>query len=191
MNSKKSLLLASIFIIFGALSRLLITIPNVSVLESLALFGGAYFMLKRFAFIIPLAAYLVSDFVINNTIARVWYPEVEGLVLFAPHMTYSIIGIVLIVIFGKLMLKKVNLLNGAFGVVGATLIFWLVSNFGVFLSAPMYSKDFVGFGACYAAALPFLYRSLAGNAFFALVLFGSFEFLLNQYPTLIPAKQNV
>lgn len=191
MNSKKSLILAGIFIMFGALSRLLITIPNVSVLESLALFGGSYFMLKRFAFIIPLAAYLFSDFIINNTIARVWYPEVEGLVFFAPHMKYTIVGILLIVVFGKFILKKVNLLNGIFGVVGATLIFWLVSNFGSFLSSPMYTKDFAGFASCYALALPFLARSLAGNVFFAALLFGSFEYLLRQYPALIPAKQNV
>jgi len=188
-NTKKAIGLAGIMVFFGAISRLLLQyLPNVSALESLALFGGAYFTLKRFAFIVPLAAYMISDFVINNTTARIYFPKHEGLVFFSNYMLYTLAGIVLVVIFGKFVMKNINLKTGIAGILGATFLFWLVSNIGSFISNPMYTKDIAGLAMCYTAAIPFLVKSLVGNFIFGGVLFGSYEWLRNQYPTLLPVK---
>jgi hypothetical protein len=56
----------------------------------------------------------------------------------------------------------------------ASVVFYLVSNFGVWLQGKLYAMTWEGLGACYLAALPFFKNMLAGNAVYALVLFGGF-----------------
>lgn len=190
-SPNKSILIAILLVILGAVSRLIINIPNVSILESLALFGGAYFALKRFAFLIPLAAMFASDFIINNTIARQWFPQHEGLVFFSDYMIWNVVAIILVVLFGKVLLKKISTARVAGGVLGATLIFWGVSNIGAFLSMPIYPRSIAGLITCFEVAIPFLKYSLAGNAFFALVLFGSYEFLSARFPKIQLEYRNI
>jgi len=180
-NSKKSIITASLLIIFGIVSRfLLVNQPNVSGLETLALFGGSYFLLKRFAFIIPIAAYMLSDFIINNTIYSAYYAD--GVVFYQNYMLWTIGSLLLIVVLGKFLMQKVNLTNTIFGILGATTIFWLVSNFGDWIGGVTYAKSFSGLITCYVAAIPFYTYSLIGNAAFGLVLFGGYEWIKSNAP---------
>jgi hypothetical protein len=180
-NSKISVITASLLIFFGIVSRfLLVNVPNVSGLETLALFGGSYFLLKRFAFIIPIAAYMLSDFIINNTVYSAYYSD--GVVFYQNYMLWTIGSLFLIVILGKFLLQRVNLKNTVFGVLGATTIFWLVSNFGDWLGSAVYAKSFSGLIACYIAAIPFYAYSLIGNAAFGLILFGGYELVKSNAP---------
>lgn len=188
-NSKKSVITASLLIFFGIISRfLLVNVPNVSGLETLALFGGSYFLLKRFAFIIPIAAYMLSDFIINNTVYSAYYAD--GVVFYQSYMLWTIGSLLLIVVLGKFLLQKVNLKNTVFGVLGATTVFWLVSNFGDWLGSVVYAKSFSGLIACYIAAIPFYVYSLIGNAAFGLILFGGYELVKTNAPeyALAPSK---
>ncbi len=180
-NSKKSIITASLLIVFGIVSRfLLVNQPNVSGLETLALFGGSYFLLKRFAFIIPIAAYMVSDFIINNTIYSAYYAD--GVVFYQNYMLWTIGSILLIVLLGKFLIPKVNLKNTIFGILSATTVFWLVSNFGTWIGGVTYPKSFSGLIACYIAAIPFYAYSLIGNAAFGLILFGGYEWMKAKTP---------
>jgi len=175
LESKKTLIVSTLFILFGAFSRLVTFLPNFSALEALALFGGAYIGRKYLAILIPLAAMFFSDLVINNTIARVWFPDHEGLVIFDTYMIANVIAIISIVMFGSYILKKVNLLNGLFGIVGATLLFWIISNLGTFVAGTIYPKTISGFLLCFELAIPFLKNSMLGNLVFGTILFGSYE----------------
>ena len=188
-ESKKTLVLSGLFILFGAFSRMFTFLPNFSALESLALFGGAYIAMKYIAILIPLAAMFLSDLVINNTIARPFFPGHEGLVIFSDYMIWNILAIVLIVLFGRLFLKKMNLLNGVMGILGATAIFWIISNIGAWLSSGLFPLTFSGMIENFAFALPFLKNSLLGNFAFGAILFGSYEMLTRSYPNLITVKQ--
>lgn len=189
-NKKKTLKVAGLFTAFGILSKiLLLNVPNVSGLESLALFGGAYFLLRKFAFIIPLVALIVSDFFINNVIYRSYFPNTEGLILFESYIFYAIASLCLIVLFANYFMKEINFKTGTLGVLGSTLIFWTITNLGSFLGAlSPYPMNFAGLVACYEAALPFLKYSLAGNAIFTVILFGSYEYVKTNHPSLIPVK---
>ena len=190
-ESKKTLVISGLFILFGAFSRLLIFLPNFSALESLALFGGAYIAMRYIAILIPLAAMFLSDIVINNTIARPFFPDHEGLVIFSDYMIWNVLAIVLIVLFGRMVLKKMNLVNGIKGILGATAIFWIISNIGAWLSSGLFPLTFAGMIENFAFALPFLKNSLLGNFAFGALLFGSYELLKRSYPDLIPVKQEV
>lgn len=191
-ESKKTLIISGLFILFGAFSRLFTFLPNFSALESLALFGGAYIALRYVAILIPLAAMFLSDLIINNTIARPFFPDHDGLVFFSEYMIWNTIAIVLIVLFGRVFLKKMNLLNGVLGILGATAIFWIISNIGAWLSPRgIFPLTFAGMMENFAFALPFLKNSLLGNFVFGTILFGSYELLTRSYPNLITAKQEI
>lgn len=188
-ESKKTLVISGLFILFGAFSRMFTFLPNFSALESLALFGGAYIALRYVAILIPITAMFLSDFVINNTIARSFFPNHDGLVFFSEYMIWNTIAIVSIVLFGRLFLKKMNLLNGVFGILGATAIFWIISNIGAWLSSGLFPLTFAGMIENFAFAIPFLKNSLLGNFAFGILLFGSYELLTRSYPNLVTAKQ--
>lgn len=190
IESKKSFVLPALLALLAVLGKLLfVSVHNFAILESLALFSGAYMLLKRFAFIVPILGMFISDFVINNTIYRGFFPNQEGLIFFSQYMIWGTFGIVLIVVFGKLFLKKVNITNVSFGIIGATLIFWVVTNFGSWLTYSTYPKNLGGLMSSYIAGLPFLKYSLMGNAIFGLFLFGGYELLKSKLPTLATAEQ--
>ena len=53
-----------------------------------------------------------------------------------------------------------------------SLIFFVTTNFAVWAFSGMYSLDMAGLTQCYVAALPFLKYTVAGDLFWAAVLFG-------------------
>lgn len=188
-ESKKTLALSGLFILFGAPSRLFTFLPNFSALETLALFGGAYITLRYVAILIPLAAMFLSDIIINNTVARPFFPNHDGIVLFSDYMIWNTLAIIAIVLFGQFFLKKMNLLKGIFGILGATAIFWIISNIGAWLTTGLFPLTFAGMMENFVFAVPFLKNSLLGNFVFGTILFGSYELLTRTYPNLISVEQ--
>ena len=57
----------------------------------------------------------------------------------------------------------------------ASLIFFLTSNFGVWLLSNWYPKSFAGLVMCYEAALPFFRNTLLSTLLFGLVFKVTFE----------------
>ena len=68
--------------------------------------------------------------------------------------------------------------------IAAAVIFFLLSNFGVWLGGMMYPLSLSGLISCYFAGLPFFGWTLVGNAFYCTMLFGSFEFASNKISVL-------
>ena len=59
------------------------------------------------------------------------------------------------------------------GSVAAAIVFFLVSNFGVWLTWPAtYPHTIAGLADCYARAIPFARGTFAGDVVFSLVFFG-------------------
>jgi len=178
-DSSKHFMAVVFIILVAALSRIIPHPDNVTPIGAMALFGGAYFSRKYFAFIIPILALFISDLVLNNTILRVFFPDHTGIVFFSQYMIWTYVAFAAIVGLGILFLKKitpVKLIGGS--LLGST-IFFLISNFGAWLQFPMYPKSFSGLISAYAAALPFFRTSILGDLFFVLVLFGSY-YLINK-----------
>jgi hypothetical protein len=63
-------------------------------------------------------------------------------------------------------------------------MFFLLSNFHVWLGSTMYPQTLTGLLACYVAAIPFGLNMLAGNLFYSGVLFGGGEMLGKRWPAL-------
>jgi hypothetical protein len=177
----RNIILVSGIILIVALLRLVPGLNNFNPFASIALFGAAYLSKKHLAYIIPLIAIYFSDFILNNTILRSFYPDAEGLIFFSSYMLGVYFSYALIILLGTRLLNKITGVRVLMGALGATGIFFLVTNFGAWASPiSIYPQNFGGLMSSYIAGLPFLQATLASNLLFSIILFGSFE-IANQF----------
>jgi hypothetical protein len=156
-------------IIFAlALFRLLPHWPNVSPVAAMALFGGAFFVDKRMALIVPFVALFVSDLFLG----------LHGTMIFV----YA--GFALTVAIGFLLQNRVTVTNTAFAAVASSVLFFLLTNFGVWMTSTLYVKSAEGLMQAYAAGIPFFQNSLLGNLIYTAVIFIGYIFLQKNLPAL-------
>ncbi|HEV7782264.1 MAG TPA: DUF6580 family putative transport protein [Chitinophagaceae bacterium] len=151
---------------------------------AMAIFGGAVIKDKRLAFILPLLSMLLSD-----VLYEVLY--VNGLFNIRGFYSGQWINYILfagLTVFG-FMMKKINLRNVLGFTISGSLIFFLLSNFSVWIGGGGLGRPrtFDGLIQCYGDALAFhrdygLIKGFPGNfiigdIFFALILFGSYYFI--------------
>lgn len=156
----------------AVLTRLLPHPPNFSPIEASALFAGAWFADRRFAVAVPLLAMLISDAVIGF---HDGVPVVYACMAAIAWMGHGLRG--------RVTAPRV----AGYGL-GAAVFFFGVTNFFVWASSGMYALDVAGLVACYTMALPFFQNSLAGVAFYALLLFGGYALLRRGFPRLADAR---
>lgn len=165
----------AVMILLAAASRFLpIAFPamqNFSPVGTMALFGGAYFTKKHWAFIIPMVSLWLSNLVLNNVFYTKYY---DGFSF--GFETAVFVSFALVVSVGIIFLKKVNLTNLLTANLLGTAGFFLISNLFVWMSGKMYSQDFNGLVTCYTMALPFLKNTLLSNLLFSAIMFGAFEY---------------
>jgi len=178
-SSQKGLIF--IIVALGVFSRFLPHPPNVTAVAAASLFAGALLNSRVLAILLPLGLMFFSDFVINNTVSRSFFPEVTGMVVWQPYMTWVYLGFGLTVLIGSLMLKKRDNKSKVLAVIVATLAFWVLSNFGILIQPGGYPLTVSGAIACFGAAIPFLINSLLGNLLFTFVIFGIYDFVNERY----------
>jgi hypothetical protein len=66
----------------------------------------------------------------------------------------------------------------------SSVVFFVVTNFGVWVFGSRYPKTAAGLLACYVAAIPFFQNTLAGDALYTAVLFGGFAVAEKLFPIL-------
>jgi hypothetical protein len=156
MKVERIKILPFLLIITGIFLRLLPHHPNIVPIGAIALFSGIY-LPKKWNWIIPLVALLISDYFIG------YY----GILMFFIYGSYALIAI-----FGQI-LKKFNI----FAPVIASLIFFTVSNFGVWATANWYPHTASGLLSCFVMALPFFKKTIVGDVVYSIALFGGYEII--------------
>jgi hypothetical protein len=184
MNKKRFAVLSG-FIVIAALSRLIPHPYNFAPIGAMSIFGAAYYTDRKFAFLVPLVAMFASDLLVNNLIFSSFY---GGFVLFTPGFWWIYGSIALIVAAGFFILKKVNLTTIVAGSLGASIIFFLVTNFGAWIANPIYPAGLEGLFMSYGAGIPFFHYTVLGNLFYSGVMFGAFEYAKRKAPVLQAAK---
>lgn len=170
-------LLALVFIL--SLSRLLPHPANFGPMAAIALFLGAHINSRsmRFAWMLLLA--VISDFMVNNLLYNfndpAYFIESTTLGIYGAYMLMVALGI------GATTAKIGNLAGRS---ILASGIFYVVSNFFVWMGSPFYSQDLGGLLACYTAAIPFIQNSLLGDLLFTCTLFYGFNWLQKRIPAL-------
>lgn len=165
-------LVVTLMVFAAAFVRLIPHPPNFAPIAAMALFGGAYFNKKSFAFAVPLAAMFLTDAIIG----------------FHSGMWIVYLSFALIVVIGMMMLKKVSVINVVLASVTASLSFFIITNFGVWAFGTMYPKNVAGLIECYIAAIPFIQNTLIGDLFFSGIMFGLYEIAKTKLPVLSQVK---
>jgi hypothetical protein len=166
-------------ILLAAFSRVLPHPPNFSPIEAVALFGGAHFASRRWALLVPLAAMFASDLalgMLNGGIYWDYFASAGYLLVYACIALSTLLGFGL---RGRVDGARVL----GYSLAGSAL-FFAVTNFGAWLSDPLYPKTAAGLAAAYVAGIPFFQWTVLGTLCYAALLFGGFALLRNRVPAL-------
>jgi len=171
MNRNRLLIISSL-VALAALARLLPHPPNFVPVAALALFAGALVPDRRLAFLVPLVAMLISDLFLG----------------FHAGMALIYVCMAITVAIGMQLTNRIRFTTVAGAAVVSSVLFFVITNFGVWLTSGMYGHNLSGLLACYVAAIPFYHYTLLGNAFYAAILFGGFALIERTSLTLGEAK---
>ena len=153
---------AFLLVFVAAFSRLLPHPANFTAIGAIALFGGVY-LEKRFAFVVPILAMLMSDYFIGFYSGMYW--------VYGSFVLIGLIGVWL-----KNHKKPLYILGGTFV---SSILFFAITNFGVWMTpGSMYAPTWAGLVECYVFAIPFFRNTVGGDLFFVAVMFGAYEGLL-------------
>jgi hypothetical protein len=167
-------------ILLAAASRLVPHPPNVTPLAAVALFGGATIERRWPAFLVPLAALLLSDLLLQGTYLAGWQPNwgfYQG-----QWVVYACF--VLTASLGFLIRRRRNALTVLTATLAGSLIFFLATNFASWASGMMYPRTAPGLLLCYEMALPFFRYSLVGDIAYSAILFGGMALAEARIPVL-------
>ena len=149
----------SISLIFVlTLSRLIPHPPNFTPIISVAILSSFFFKNINLSISVILISMFISDLLIG----------------FHDYVFFTYIPLVVIaIVFKEKILKYKNIL--IYSVIGV-IIFYLISNFGVWFLGKNYEENIQGLINCYIAGLPFLKNSLISTIFYTYLTFSIFKF---------------
>ncbi len=165
----------TIAIVAAAVSRVLPHPLNFTPIGAMALFGGTYIKDKKQAFLIPLAAMLLSD---------IFLQLINGSG-FHSSMLWVYGSFAMITSLGFYLRKRVQRQTVMVCSLVGSLLFFFVTNFGHWIGTGMYPLTTSGLMQCYIQALPFFGGTLMGDLFYNLVLFGAYSIAKWRFPALV------
>jgi len=169
---------AFIFILGGIFLRLLPHLPNFTPLSASALFGGSR-LKKRYAFIIPFVAMIVSDYLllyVNPFTQPMFnFSHLQPLTALFHATTFYVWGSFAISgLVGLWLRKNAKPSNILLASLLVSVQFYLITNFGVWATG-MYSRGIEGLLQSYIMGLPFLRWTFLGDLTYTGVFFASYE----------------
>jgi hypothetical protein len=186
-NQDNNLLAVIIFMALAIVSRFLGpwvfgNVWNFAPLNAIALFSGAYIIRKPIAFLVPLLFVWIGDMMVS-------YFHYGRLVVFYDGFYWQYLTYILIVLLGSsILLNRIKPLRVLSGGLLASVLFFLLTNFGSWLTFNMYPMTWQGLMACYVAGIPFFKQTLLSDLVYIVFLFGSFEWLRRSRPALMGAQ---
>jgi uncharacterized protein DUF6580 len=159
--------MAYLIVLAAVLARFAIYHPaNFSPVYGALLFAGA-FLKKRDSVWFPVVLLAITDYLLTT--------QVYG-ARFGWYDTLNWLGFALIAVIGWWLRDRASVRRVLAASLAGPAVFFLVSNFGVWLSGQLYPLTRTGLVACYVAAIPFFGNSLASGVLFSAILFGGYEF---------------
>ena len=157
MNIKVVLIISIIFLV--SLTRIFPHPPNFTPILALAIFGGAYLPNRITAISLPIISMFISDLIIG----------------FHSQIFTVYAAIILLSILGHLMKTK-NFKNFAITGFTGSFIFFIITNFSVWLGGSLYPLTIDGIIQCYIMAIPFFHNTLISTMLFLTILFFGYTF---------------
>ena len=158
----RSMMIGLGLIVIAVVGRLIPHPANFAPIAAIGLLGGAI-LPRKLAVVLPLAAMMISDFMLgtHSLIAYTWG------------------SFALVALLSSYLLRKQSTGRIVGGSLASSAIFFLISNFGVFVEGKLYAHTWAGFAQCYTNALPFFRGTLMGDLFYATLLFGAYSLATN------------
>ena len=154
-KTKQKFVLFLYFIGLIALSRLILHPPNFTPVIAMAVFMPYLTRNVYSAMLVPLLAMFVSDLYLGFHSSMFWVYISILLGTTLSHYTMS--------------MKKTYVHLGSNALLSAT-IFFVITNFAVWMSGSMYPLTIDGLLLCYTMAIPFFGNTLAGTLFYVSLL---------------------
>ncbi|MCB9033173.1 MAG: hypothetical protein H6553_05000 [Chitinophagales bacterium] len=179
MNSDKTIKIAMILLLVAIAisSRLLQVIPNFAPIGAIALLFGAYLQSSKKAILLTFLTMFIAD---------VSLAFLNGYPVFYNSMIFVYLAFFIIVLLGSVLKnRQKNILNISVTAVSSSLIFFIVSNFGVWLMSGMYAKNSQGLIDCFIMGIPFYKYTFISDIAFAISFFMLWKlaFSLNESKT--------
>ena len=143
-------------------------LTNFAPMTAIALLGGAAYARRSVALAVVLASAAISDMLVNPILHGIATPWYDG--WYWQYLSYALIALA-----GRGLANRHSTLRVAVGGVSASLLFFVVSNFGVWASTGLYPHTTAGLTQCFMMAIPFYQATLAADLFFSVVLFGCYS----------------
>jgi hypothetical protein len=153
-------LVAALLISLGFAGRLLDHTPNFTPMAAIALFAGFWFHRWFTAALVALSILIAS-----NLILGFYEPGTQLTVYAALLLPIALRGI---------LRKRLTIPRLAGCALGSSVIFFITTNFAVWLFNGWYARTFDGLVSCYAAALPFFRYTAAGDLIYTAAIFGAY-----------------
>jgi len=153
--------LALALVAFGVLMRLLPHPANLAPVGAIALFGGAI-LPRKLGWWLPLGVMVVSDYFLG----------------FYDGIMFTWAAFLVVGCYGVSLRNRGNLFRVPVGAFGSAVIFFLVSNFGVWAQGRIYPHTWPGLVQCYEMALPFFRNTFFGDFLYSCILFGAYALVM-------------
>lgn len=154
--------MATILIAVLVASRLIPHPANFTALVGVALFAGAFWRGTGMRFAIPLVAILITDIYFG----------------FYPGMEWTYLGIAASVLMAPKI--QASMFNVGARALLASILFFVLSNVGVWWSSGLYTSDVIGLGQCFTAAIPFFQNTVVSGVVSALGLFSIYRLVVHE-----------
>ena len=154
-------------------SRLITDIPNFTPTIALVIFTGYFIKNRYIVLLIILISQGISDFYIG----------------LHDSMLFIYFSFLLIAFISPLVIKKLNLSSVITASLIGPVIFFIISNFGVWYSMNIYSNDMRGLIECYLAGVPFFDETLISTLLFSITIYVINKILLKNLINLSFSKR--
>ena len=147
-------------------TRLIPHPANFTPVLALGIFSGFYFRNFILSFFIVISSMFIGDVFLgfHNTMI----------------FTYSSLAVAVLI---GLLLKNFNILGILIGGTTSSIVFFIVTNFGAWLTLDMYENNLSGLMHSYVLAIPFYHNTLLSTLLYLFLIKVIFELVLNKKVT--------
>ena len=159
----QSYLLPICLILILSLSRLIPHPSNFTPMLAVAVFSGFYFRNFLLGVLIVIFSMFLGDLYLG----------------FHDKMFFTYISLAIAVAFG-LLIKRLKFTEILFSGLASSVCFFIITNFGAWLTLEMYEKNFSGLLQSYTLAIPFFHNTLISTFLYLILLKLLFDFIISK-----------
>lgn len=160
MSKKNLLLVACLLVLCGIAARFFPHAPNMTPITAFACIGSLY-LGRKWAVMIPLVVLFLSDLLIGFS---------DWKITLSVYGSFAVISLLISAAAKKRAIFPVGL-----SVIGASFVFFFITNAAVWAFSPWYEKSISGLLYSYELGLPFLRNMLLGDILYTGALVSVFE----------------